>query len=71
MPLADGGRQGQSMLAPRLEARLLQELFFQLSDENDAPLDEAARVALREARHRGVVDMLAVTEELIERERRK
>ncbi len=29
IPLADGGRQGQSMLAPRLEARLLQEAHVQ------------------------------------------
>ena len=29
VPLADGGRDGQSMLAPRLEARLLQEAHVQ------------------------------------------
>ena len=29
VPLADGGRNGQSMLAPRLEARLLQEAQLQ------------------------------------------
>ena len=29
VPLADGGRKGQSMLAPRLEARLLQEAHVQ------------------------------------------
>ena len=29
VPLADGGRDGQSMLAPRLEARLLQEAQLQ------------------------------------------
>ena len=32
VPLADGGRNGQSMLAPRLEARLLQEAQLQKTD---------------------------------------